>query len=127
MAKDVIRKENVKRYVHVPVKPKNSASNFVSQNLPMAAMFLKNKALSWACLFIAVQTYLNEPYIKDPSDESSSGIFKIIFALVALGTSYLDLIFPTMGGLRAQKAVDTAVETVVATATEAVAAATGNN
>ena len=119
MVRDVIRKENVKRYVHVPVKPKNSASNFVSQNLPMAAMFLKNKALSWACLFIAVQTYLNEPYIKDPSDDSSSGIFKILFASVALGTSYLDLVFPTMGGFMGPNAAGTATEA----ATEAVAAA----
>jgi hypothetical protein len=96
MAKDVIRKENVKKYVHTAAPAKNIASNFVSQNLPLAAMFLKNKALAWACLFFAVQSYLSEPYIKDPSDESQPAFFRIIFAFVAIGTSYLDLIFPQM-------------------------------
>ncbi|KAG0679670.1 hypothetical protein C6P40_005201 [Pichia californica] len=113
MARDVIRKENVKRYIHTALKPK-TASNFVSQNLPMAAMFLKNKALSWACLFIAVQNYLNDPYVKDPSDESTNSAYKIIFALVALGTAYLDLIFPQVGGF-----VPSAAETVADVAAEA--------
>ena len=96
MAKDVIRPQNVHKYIHVPVAPKNAAANFVSQNLPLAAMFLKNKSLSWACAFFAIQSYLNEPYIKDPSDDSQPAIFRIIFSLVAIVTAYLDLLFPSM-------------------------------
>lgn len=121
MAREVIRKENVKKYVHIPAKGKNSVSDFMGQNLPLAAMFLRNKALSWACLFFAVQTYLNEPMIKDPSDDSQPAFFRILFALVAIGTSYIDLIFPSMNGaaaakLAAQKATEAAA-TAAATAT----------
>lgn len=122
MARDVIRKENVKKYVHTAIKPK-TASNFVSQNLPMAAMFLKNKALSWACVFIAVQNYLNEPYIKDPSDDSTSGFFKIIFSFVALGTAYLDLIFPQMTGFIPKEAKEEVAEVAADVAIEAAEAA----
>ncbi|GMM30967.1 hypothetical protein DAMA08_037120 [Martiniozyma asiatica (nom. inval.)] len=96
MPKDVTRRENVVKYVHIPVKQKNQASNFLVQNLPLVAMFLKNKAIAWACLFLSFQTYLNEPYIKDPQDESQPAIFRVLFSLVAVGTAYLDLIFPTM-------------------------------
>lgn len=123
MPRDVIRKENVKRYIHVPLPPKNSASGFLTQNLPMAAMFLKNKSIAWACLFIAVQNFLNEPLIKSPGDESTSGWFKILFAGIALLTTYMDLIFPNISGPITSKIVEEAVD---ATTTAIVDSATGN-
>lgn len=119
MAKDVIRKENVVKYTHIPVQPKNSASDFIAQNLPLVAMFLKNKALAWACLFISLQNYLNEPYIKDPSDESTPMIFKVFFAVIAIGVSYIDLVFPSMNAV-ATTAANEAKDAIV----DAAAAAT---
>lgn len=118
MGKDVIRKENVKQYVHVPAEPKNAASNFVSQNLPLAAMFLKNKALAWACLFFGVQTYLNEPYIRDPADDSQPAYFRIFFSMIAILTTYIDLVFPHMGNPAAVGAKMAANEKTAQAATE---------
>ena len=111
MPKDAIRAENVRRYTHVPVPPKNVASNFVAQNLPLAAMFLKNKALAWACLFFSIQSYLNEPIIKAPADESQPAIFRVIFALVALVTCYIDLLFPSIVSPGVAAIAKAAVET----------------
>ncbi|TID30642.1 hypothetical protein CANINC_000797 [Pichia inconspicua] len=107
MGKDVIREDKVKKYVHVVAENKLVATDFVSTNLPMAAMFLKNRMLAWASLFFAVQSYLNRPIIKRPGDESQSPSFRILFALIALVTSYLDLIFPAMSGPRiAEKIIE---------------------
>ncbi|KAG7880086.1 hypothetical protein KL906_000576 [Ogataea polymorpha] len=82
------------RYVHVPVKPRNSATGFAAQNLPMVAMFMRNKPLAWSCLLLAVQSYLNEPLIKSPDDEAQPAIFKVVFAVISVLTSYMDLVFP---------------------------------
>lgn len=121
MGKEVIRKENVKKYIHTPIKPKNVATNFVAQNMPLAAMFLRNKAVAWACLFFTIQSYLTEPLIKDTSDDSQPAGFRFLFALIALGTSYLDLIFPqstpaALGAAIANNAATTAVVEAVETA-----------
>lgn len=109
MGKDVIRQDKVKKYVHVVVENKLVATDFVSTNLPMAAMFLKNKMLAWAAMFFAVQSYLNQPIIKSPGDESQSPSFRILFALISLVTSYLDLVFPAITAPRvAEKIIDSA-------------------
>lgn len=102
------------RYVHHPPKTRNAASNFMGQNLPMAAMFLRNKPLSWACMFIAIQSYLNEPAFKQQQDESQPAIFRIIFALIAVATSYMDIVFPSAGPSKAavKDAVDATIEAV---------------
>lgn len=92
--KDVARAENVKRYVHVPKPSQNQVTNMLSQQLPMVAMFLRSKPLAWGCLLIAFQSMLNEPLIRDPADESQPGIFKILFAVVGVVVSYIDIIFP---------------------------------
>lgn len=88
-----ISQEKVKRYVHVP-KPNTSAGTALTQNLPMVAMFLRNKPVAWATLLLAVQSWLNEPLIADPADESQPAAFRVLFALVALLVAYMDLFFP---------------------------------
>lgn len=63
----------------------------------MAAMFMRNKMLSWAALFLAIQSYLNEPVNKPASDDDSAQqppILRVLFGFVSLGTCYMDLIFP---------------------------------
>lgn len=71
----------------------------IAQALPMAAMFMRNKLLSWSAFFLAVQTYLNQP-LNAPAEESSSvqpPLLRILFSLIALGTCYLDVFFPAAG------------------------------
>lgn len=85
----------------------------MGQNLPMAAMFLRNKPLSWACMFIAIQSYLNEPAFKQEQDESQPAIFRIIFALIAVATSYMDIIFPSAGPSKAAAVVKDAVDATI--------------
>lgn len=61
----------------------------------MAAMFMRNKVLSWSSLFLSVQSYLNEPINKPDSDDASQPPFmKIVFAFVAVLTCYMDVFFP---------------------------------
>lgn len=95
--RDVVREQNVKRYVHIPRPVQNQASSMMTQNLPLVAMFLKSKPIAWATLFLAIQGYLNEPLIKDPADDSQPAMFKILFAVVAIAVSYLDVFYPTAG------------------------------
>ncbi|GME93628.1 unnamed protein product [Ambrosiozyma monospora] len=92
----------------------------------MVAMFLKNKSLSWATLFLAIQSWLADPLIRDPSDDSQPAVFKIIFAVIAIATSSMDLFMPNMGpGARAPPAPAGIVDTAVEAVTTAVETATG--
>ena len=60
----------------------------------MAAMFMRNKVLSWSALFLTVQSYLNEPINKPDADDGSQPPFvKIVFALVSVLTCYMDVFF----------------------------------
>ncbi|KAL6454042.1 hypothetical protein SBY92_003499 [Candida maltosa Xu316] len=114
-----IREELVVPYKHVPVKPRKDSSGVLAQSLPMAAMFMRNKLLSWTSLFLAIQSYLNEPINKPPTDEQSQpAILRVVFALVAIATCYMDVVFPgTNPGL--QKAAKIASDAAAATATAA--------
>lgn len=67
----------------------------VAQSLPMAAMFMRNKLLSWAALFLAIQSYLNEPINAERAADAQPPFLRILFAFVSLGTCYLDLFFPS--------------------------------
>ncbi|ODV86329.1 hypothetical protein CANARDRAFT_22230 [[Candida] arabinofermentans NRRL YB-2248] len=119
MVKDVKRAELVKPYVHIPPPAKTVASNFVGQNLPMVAMFLRNKPMAWACAFLAIQGYLNAPLIAAPNDDSTPAYFKIIFAVIALGASYVDLFFPSVSPVARKAAEEAAAAAAAATNTAA--------
>lgn len=70
----------------------------ISQTLPMAAMFMRNKMLSWSAVFLAIQSYLSEPINKPLTGKDNSGaqppLLRILFAFVSLATCYLELFFP---------------------------------
>ncbi|KAK6203408.1 uncharacterized protein RJT21DRAFT_119567 [Scheffersomyces amazonensis] len=91
-----VREDLVVPYRHVPAGVRAEASSVVSQSLPMAAMFMRNKMLSWAAVFLAVQSYLNEPINapKKDSDSAQPPLLRIGFAFISLVTCYIDLIFP---------------------------------
>ncbi|KAG7193879.1 uncharacterized protein KQ657_005077 [Scheffersomyces spartinae] len=119
------REDLVIPYHHVPIKTKPEASAMIAQTLPMAAMFMRNKLLSWSSLFLAVQAYLNEPVYKVKSESSADQppLLRIVFALVSLATCYIDLIIPSTSAT-AKKAsnlasmVSETVSTIASSATE---------
>ncbi|KAI5964508.1 hypothetical protein KGF57_001000 [Candida theae] len=119
------RQDLVIPYVHVPAKSRKDAGNVLSQSLPMAAMFMRNKMLSWASVFLSIQSYLNEP-INKPAEEDQgqqSPALRIAFAVIALITCYMDIVFPSTNPTvkRAAKIVSETA-TAVTTATAAAAA-----
>lgn len=114
-----IREDLVVPYKHIPAKPRSEASAMISQSLPMAAMFMRNKMLSWASFFLAVQSFLNEPANKPEGSDQQPPILRVLFSMVSLGTCYMDLIFPSSNpALRraAKVATDTVSETATAKA-----------
>jgi len=98
----------------------------VAQSLPMAAMFMKNKLLSWTSLFLAIQSFLNDPINKqeDPDSTQQPPLLKIVFALIAVCTCYIDLIFPKANPT--SKAGNLA-QTASATISSVISSATGSN
>ncbi|CAH6723426.1 uncharacterized protein CLIB1444_15S01024 [[Candida] jaroonii] len=119
---DKINAEKVIQYHHFPAKPRGDASSMISQSLPMAAMFMRNKMLSWAAFFLAVQAFLNEPNHKPsgPDDAAQQPPFlRVVFAFISLGTCYMDLIFPGTNPMlrNAAKAASTAAASATGTAT----------
>ncbi|CDK27190.1 unnamed protein product [Kuraishia capsulata CBS 1993] len=110
MAPNLKRPDQIVRYVHTPAETRNAASNFVSQNIPMAAMFLRNKPLAWASLFLSVQNYLNEPTHK-AKDEAMPPFFKLLMGALAVLTTYMDFIFPPVAPAARQAAAAAASAT----------------
>ncbi|ODV98556.1 hypothetical protein PACTADRAFT_1026 [Pachysolen tannophilus NRRL Y-2460] len=126
-----IREELVVPYHHIPAQPRVEATGFVTQSLPMAAMFMKNKALAWSAFFLSVQSYLNEPYNKpdvlaDPSNDSNPlgsqpPLIKVLFSIISLATCYMDVVFPTAGpGTSTKKSAVETATSVASAVTETV-------
>lgn len=108
-----IRPDLVVPYHHVPAKPRSeAASGMVSQTLPMAAMFMRNKVLSWSAVFLALQSYLSEPVNKPETADSAAQppLLRVVFAAISLATCYLEFFFP--GTSPALKRAAAAVETL---------------
>ncbi|CCE81667.1 Piso0_002330 [Millerozyma farinosa CBS 7064] len=107
-------------YRHIPAKPRFETSGMIAQSLPMAAMFMKNKLLAWSALFLSIQSYLSEPInkpaSKDPKDTSQPASLRVVFALIALLTCYMDIAFPsTNPSIKRQSIVDAASTAASAT------------
>lgn len=112
--------------MHTPAKAKNEALAMISQSLPMAAMFMRNKTLSWTAFFLAVQTYLNEPHHKTAKEKENAQppLLKVTFALISLLACYIELIFPAMSPhLKQKQALDAAKAAAELASTVASAAA----
>jgi len=95
----------------------------VAQTLPMAAMFLRNKMLSWSSVFLAVQSYLAEPINKpvDNKEVSQPPLLRVIFAIISLVTCYIDIIFPST-----RPAAKTVTQKVVENVAESIVSATSS-
>ncbi|GEQ72652.1 hypothetical protein JCM33374_g6339 [Metschnikowia sp. JCM 33374] len=90
------RADLVVPYKHQPAKPRSEASSMISQTLPMAAMFMRNKLMSWSAVFLALQTFLTEPLNKPVGKDSGSQppLLRLAFAVLSLATCYLEYFFP---------------------------------
>lgn len=87
----------------------------------MAAMFMRNKIMSWSAVFLALQSYLSEP-INKPEDDAAGTqppLLRFVFALVSLLTCYLDLFFPSTNPQIKKSALSKAAETVSSVVSEA--------
>ncbi|KAG7665618.1 uncharacterized protein J8A68_000824 [[Candida] subhashii] len=110
-----INAELVVPYKHMPAKPRKEASSMMAQSLPMAAMFMRNKILSWSAVFLAIQSYLNDPINAPPAEDGSTSTpasLRVIFALVSLVTCYMDVIFPSSNPGLKKAVVETAAESI---------------
>ena len=121
MAPSVKREDLIVPYIHLkPVVEDNSSASFVSQSMPMAAMFMRNKLLSWFSIFSAVISLMYELHGVTAADGSQSGYLRVITGVVGLGVCYMELVMPgaTMGpGVK--KAAAQISETVAAAAATA--------
>lgn len=62
----------------------------IAQTLPMAAMFLRNKMLSWVAFSICLQHYLN--YRNVPlSEDGNSPLLSLVLAAMGVFTAYMDV------------------------------------
>lgn len=110
------------RYHHFAAKPRAEAGSMISQTLPMAAMFMRNKIMSWSAVFLALQSYLSEP-INKPEENAQAGsqppLLRVAFSLISLLTCYLDLFFPSTNPALKRNAISKATETVSSLVSEA--------
>ncbi|ONH68940.1 hypothetical protein BON22_1630 [Cyberlindnera fabianii] len=122
MAPPVKREDLIVPYIHVKkVADDNASANFVSQSMPMAAMFMRNKLLSWFTIFSAVIAVLYEVHGQTTVD-GQSGLLRLLTALVGVGVCYMELLLPgTMMGPQSKikKAAEQLSETVSAVSASA--------
>lgn len=90
------RPEAIVKYVHTPANSRTDVAGPISNTLPMAAMFLRNKAVLWVALFLAVQAWLNEPAHRPANDTLSPPLLKVAFGFLLLALCYAELVIPGM-------------------------------
>ncbi|CDO57224.1 similar to Saccharomyces cerevisiae YPR063C ER-localized protein of unknown function [Geotrichum candidum] len=91
---------------------KNEMQSMMTSSMPLAAMFLRNKVLSWAAFFTTLQAWLNEP--STIKTDAQPAWLSVVLAVVGILSCYVDLVFPQKASLA--KAVKETAE-AVATAT----------
>ncbi|KAH3688976.1 hypothetical protein WICPIJ_000035 [Wickerhamomyces pijperi] len=130
MAPTVKRDDLIVRYIHTPPKTEGKGSAMVSQSMPMAALFMKNKLLSWFSLLNGVTGCLNKLHGAPIADDQMSPLLTLAMALLGIAVCYMDLVFPSSSGFIQKRAVEEVAEgissTVAAAAATAAATAAGN-
>ncbi|SCW01269.1 LAFE_0D08856g1_1 [Lachancea fermentati] len=93
---------NVKRpdlsvaYNHVKVPSPYTAGvsqGILSQSMPMAAMFMKNKFLAWFAVISMLHYYLTGE-VNESASADQSPLLKIVMSLVSLLVCYMGLALP---------------------------------
>lgn len=93
-------------------------SALFSNTLPLVAMFMRNKLLSWVSVFTALQMFLNEPKTRKP--DAQPAWVAMVTAFVGLITCYMDFVMP-----KRLPPVRQAAETTTTVAAAITAAVTG--
>ncbi|CAN8100275.1 unnamed protein product [Discula destructiva] len=74
-------------------------SSTMSQTLPMAAIFLRNKYIGWAAVVFSIQNWLGESEY-NKTNSSTPGYFSVGMALMSLVVTYLPMFLPPPPGSR---------------------------
>lgn len=77
----------------------------------MEHVLTANRLLAWVGVFTAIQTYLNEPKNKKPTESSQPAWVTCVTAFVGLLTCYMDFIVPPKTIQKAAEAAATATAT----------------
>jgi hypothetical protein len=85
----------------------------MTSSMPLAAMFLRNKVLSWAAFFTTLQAWLNEP--STIKTDAQPAWLSVMLAIIGILSCYIDLVFPQKGTLT--KAVKETAEAIATAAT----------
>ncbi|CCH45968.1 putative membrane protein [Wickerhamomyces ciferrii] len=124
MAPSVKSRELVIPYIHVAPAPEADSGAVIGQSMPMAAMFMKNKLLSWVTLITAILALLNSGGNSAAASETAQSPFvRILMAVVSLGVCYMDLVVPGSSGIK-KKSTESVVEKISETIATAVSSAT---
>lgn len=105
------RPENAVQYVHKPeVLQEKSFVYTFSQTLPMAAMFLRSKVMSWCALFTALQNALNAP-TERASEDLAPAWMHAFTAFIGVLAAYMEFVFGRRGPKLAKAGAETAAAT----------------
>ncbi|KAH8754141.1 hypothetical protein F5883DRAFT_431718 [Diaporthe sp. PMI_573] len=72
-------------------------SSTLSQTLPMAAIFMRNRYIGWAAVVFSVQNWLGESEDSQKSN-STPGYFSVGMSLMSLIVTYLPMFLPPPPG-----------------------------
>lgn len=76
-------------YAHVS-DVETRSRNAVTQIIPIIAMFLKSKPLSWASLIVSITAWLDEC---QATKDGSTAIMQVLTSIGSVAVSYMDFFF----------------------------------
>lgn len=127
MAPTTVKRDDlIVQYIHTPPKADARGSTMISQSMPMAALFMKNKMLSWFSLLNGINGYLNKLYGAPVAEDQMNPLLTLAMAVLGIAVCYFDLIFPASSGFVKKRTIDEVAEGISATVAAATATATGN-
>ncbi|KAI5464489.1 hypothetical protein BGZ63DRAFT_153153 [Mariannaea sp. PMI_226] len=74
----------------------NDFASTLSNTLPMAAMFTRNKLIGWAAVVFSIQNWLGESE-ETQKNSATPGYFSIGMSVMSLAITYLPLFMPPPG------------------------------
>ncbi|KAM0804974.1 hypothetical protein BDR22DRAFT_833001 [Usnea florida] len=98
--KDMRREDLIIPYKEPPAEKADDIANTMATTLPMVAMFTRNKMIGWASFVFAVQTWLAQTP-EQAHKSGTPGYMGAAMALLAVGTTYLQLFMPHTSGSNA--------------------------
>ncbi|KAF8436167.1 hypothetical protein BGX38DRAFT_97580 [Terfezia claveryi] len=75
---------------YVPSEPKAEETSTISNTLPMAALFTRNKMIAWSALVFAIQAWLNETPTQVASGKQPA-YFSIAMGAMSVVVTYLPM------------------------------------